>query len=155
MRVNKKYGQGIVEMALALPIFLLMIMGVFDFGRALHCWTNLNFQCIQAARAGSIRKNQLIAPNLFLSTTHAPKSEIVDVFWQFKSPIMDKKDFNIAIDPVNNDPEINGVGLNRREVEVKATYDLTLITPFMYALVGGENKEGAVTLSASAVERKE
>jgi hypothetical protein len=48
-----------------------------------------------------------------------------------------------------------GVGTGDKTVEIKASFNLSLITPFIGSLVGGQNKDGALTISASASETKE
>ena len=53
-------GQALVEFALVLPIFIFVIFGIVDFGRAFHCWTSLNYQCIQAVRAGTKDRIRLL-----------------------------------------------------------------------------------------------
>ncbi|MBQ3643206.1 MAG: pilus assembly protein [Candidatus Riflebacteria bacterium] len=149
MRKNKK-GQAVVELSLVLPIFLLVIIGIFDFGRALHCWSSLNHQCVQAARAASKRNNQLIARNLFLSTTHTSLTDVKKVFWDSRSPIMSESDY----DSINW--ESTGIGSNNDTVTVSASFNLTLMTPFLASLVGNNSSNsGAIKISASATEKKE
>ncbi len=46
-------GQGIVEFALVAPIFLLMLVAVVDFGRALRYGIALNDAAFQGARVGA------------------------------------------------------------------------------------------------------
>jgi len=146
-------GQALVEFALVLPIFIFVIFGIIDFGRAFHCWTSLNYQCIQAVRAGTKRSNPLIARNVYTSTTHASADAIVQAFWKFQSPMMDKASYNLG-NPDNN-PIIIGAGTSASEVEVSATFDMVLFTPGMAGILGGQNKSGAITLRTSAKENKE
>jgi hypothetical protein len=144
---KRNNGQAIVEMALVLPIFIFVLIGIFDFGRALHAWSNLNYQCVQATRAATKRINPLIARNVFTASTHPPLSEVQEAFWKFQSPLMPKDDYsNITF---------AGVGTGDKTVEIKASFNLSLITPFIGSLVGGQNKDGALTISASASETKE
>ena len=42
-------GQALVEFALVLPIFLLLLFGLIDVGRLVYTWNALN----QAAREGA------------------------------------------------------------------------------------------------------
>src|SRR5688572_17071199 len=50
-RMRNRAGQGAVEMALALPILLLVIMGIVEFGQAWH----VKQAVTDAARAGARR----------------------------------------------------------------------------------------------------
>ncbi len=149
MRKNRK-GQAVVELSLVLPIFLLVVIGIFDFGRALHCWSSLNHQCVQAARAASKRSNQLIARNLFLSTTHTSLDEVQKIFWKSRSPIMNQNDYD-TINWSNT-----GIGANTDTVTVSASFNLTLMTPFIAKMISKEgDKDGCIKISASATEKKE
>jgi hypothetical protein len=150
---NRKKGQQLVEMALTLPIFIMIIVGIVDFGRALHCWANLNYQCVQAARAATKRIHPLIARNVFSKDTHPPLGQetgvdgVWDVFWKFRSPMMPEADYSNLV--------FSGVGDSNQTVEIKASFNMSLMTPLIGALVGGSNRDGAITISAQASERKE
>ncbi|MDD2997744.1 MAG: pilus assembly protein [Candidatus Riflebacteria bacterium] len=148
MKNPKNKGQAIVEMALVLPIFIIVVIGIFDFGRALHCWSNINYQCVQAARTATKRINPLIARNWFTASTHPPLEEVEPVFWKFRSPMMPQDKYSNV--------SFTGVGTSDKIVEVRASFSMTLYTPLIGALVGGENKEsGALTIHAFAREQKE
>lgn len=143
----RKKGQAIVEMALVLPIFIFLLIGIFDFGRSLHVWSNLNYQCMQATRAATKRINPLIARNIISPSSHPSLSEVQAAFWNYRSPLMPQ-------DKYTNVTFI-GVGTSDATVEVRASFNLTLYTPMVGALVGGENGDGALTIHASARENKE
>ena len=141
---QKNRGQAVVEMALVLPIFIFVLIGVFDFGRALHAWSSLNHQCIQAARAATKRAKRLVDYGL---AAHPSLTEVQAAFWQYRSPLMPEVSYaNLTF---------KGVGTGDKTVEVGASFNLTLYTPAMGGLLGGENKDGAITISASASEQKE
>lgn len=147
LKKQKQSGQAVLELALVLPVFLILVIGIFDFGRALHCWSNLNHQCVQAARVGTKRINPLIARNVFSSTTHPAISDVQKEFWRYRSPLMPEADYsNITF---------SGVGTNDQTIEVKASFNLSLYTPILGPLVGGDQKSGALTIHAAARERKE
>lgn len=147
-RHRKKVGQATVEMALVLPLFLFTLIGIFDFGRAMHIWTTLNYQCIQAARTATKRIYPLVARDMFTSSTHAPVDSVRTVFWKFRSPMMAESDYSTV--------ELSGVGVNGLDtVEVKAAFNFSPITPLLGSILGGDAKPGAITIHASARERKE
>ena len=150
LKKNKK-GQAMVEMALVMPIFLLIIIGIFDFGIALHCWSSLNHQCVQAARLACKRNNQLIARNLYLSTTHTSLADVQKAFWDARSPIMKVSDYDTI------DWSSTGIENGQDSVTVSASYNLTLMTPFVAQIINNSNDSanGALKITASATEKKE
>ncbi len=46
---RSEHGQGLVEVALVIPVFLLLLMGLFDFGRAIYAYNTVS----EAARNGA------------------------------------------------------------------------------------------------------
>ena len=50
---QKKLGQGVLEFALALPITLLIIMGIIEFGRMMITYTAISSASREAARYGA------------------------------------------------------------------------------------------------------
>ena len=49
-RLNNDRAQGLVEMALVLPIFLLLVMGIVDFGMGLRAYVTVNNSSREGAR---------------------------------------------------------------------------------------------------------
>jgi Flp pilus assembly protein TadG len=146
--MQRKRGQSLVELALVLPLFLLVFLGIVDFGITLHVWSALNEQCVQAARVGTKRLNQLVARNVFSSTTHAPLADVQAAFHKYRSPLMATENYqNIAY---------TGVGeTGAQEVRVSAEYKISFYTPFLGTMFGGPGGDGKVTIQAMARERKE
>ncbi|WP_462411052.1 TadE/TadG family type IV pilus assembly protein [Neobacillus sp. Marseille-QA0830] len=50
-------GQSLVEFALILPIFIMLLFGIIDFGRAFHAYLTIDHAGREAARAASIGKS--------------------------------------------------------------------------------------------------
>ena len=147
MKNTNSRGQAMVELALVLPLFLIVVLGIIDFGINLHVWATLNQQCVQAARAGTKRINQLVARDMFTPSTHAPLSDVETAFWHYRSPLMPAANYqNITFD---------GVSSFSQTVTVRAQFNATLYTPFLGSMVGSENGDGKLTLTAVASERKE
>lgn len=59
--INRK-GQTLVEMAILLPLLLLLVMGIFEFGRAMYIKNTLT----HAARAGA--RTAVVTPNIVDAT---------------------------------------------------------------------------------------
>lgn len=146
---SRRSGQGVVEMAFVLPVFLFVLIGIIDFGRAFHVWTSLNRQCVEASRVGTKRLHQLIGRNLYTATTHESFANVEAAFWNARSPMMIQTNYS--------ELSFDGIQINRASefVHVSAKYELELITPFMGTLVGKANSDGKLTIYAEARERKE
>ncbi|WP_164984910.1 TadE/TadG family type IV pilus assembly protein [Ammoniphilus sp. CFH 90114] len=67
MRSNK--GQSTVELALCLPILLILLIGILDFGLVLHTNLMLDHAGREAARAASVGKTDAEVSQMILSGT--------------------------------------------------------------------------------------
>jgi Flp pilus assembly protein TadG len=47
-------GQGLVEFALILPVLLLFMLGIMEFGRVLYIYTEVSNAAREALRAGAV-----------------------------------------------------------------------------------------------------
>jgi Flp pilus assembly protein TadG len=54
---RKRRGQTLVEFALILPIFLLVLIGIFDFGRAVYYYNSLSNAAREAVRVAIVDQN--------------------------------------------------------------------------------------------------
>jgi Flp pilus assembly protein TadG len=54
MRRSHMSGQGLVEMALILPVLLLIFMGIIDFGRAIYAYNAVSNAAREGARLGIV-----------------------------------------------------------------------------------------------------
>jgi Flp pilus assembly protein TadG len=55
VRHRRERGQGLVEIALVLPLFLLAIFALVDFGHAVFAYSTLSNSTAQGARAAIVR----------------------------------------------------------------------------------------------------
>lgn len=51
-------GQSLVETALVLPVLLLMLLGIFDFGRAIYAYNALSNSARESVRLAIVDQNQ-------------------------------------------------------------------------------------------------
>lgn len=49
-------GQSLVETALVLPIFILMLLGLFDFGRAIYAWNTIGNAAREGGRVATVNQ---------------------------------------------------------------------------------------------------
>jgi Flp pilus assembly protein TadG len=117
-------GAAAVEFALLLPVLLLIVFGIIDFGRALNAQVTLT----QAAREGA-RLEALNQPNV-VSRTQAAATGL--------SPVS----VGVTSCPPGAGPESNAV--------VKATYSFHFVTPVgaVAAMFGGSGIGAPITLTA-------
>lgn len=54
---RKEKGQSLVEFAMVLPVLLLLIMGIIDFGMAFHSVVTVNTAAREGARQGIVLAN--------------------------------------------------------------------------------------------------
>jgi Flp pilus assembly protein TadG len=120
-------GAAAVEFALLLPVLLLLVFGVVDFGRALNAQITLT----QAAREG-VRLAALGQPNVS-SRTQAAATGLSGV------------SVSVTSCPANAGPGLNAV--------VQTTYTLTFVTPLgaIAHLIGGSGLGSSLTLTAQGV----
>ena len=57
-RQRRDRGQALVEFSLALIPFLLLLMAVFDFGRAIYIYNGVSQAAREVARAASVHPNE-------------------------------------------------------------------------------------------------
>jgi Flp pilus assembly protein TadG len=136
-------GQALVELALALPLLLLILVGIFEFGRAY----SIKQSIVNAAREG--------ARTAVVQTT-VDSAAILTVINTYLSSN------NIAPDSVNievtaSDGTSKSLGSatagDAVSVTVSDRYDFILLGPIV-ALVGGSSRSG-LDLASRATMRKE
>lgn len=55
--LRREEGTAMVEMTLALPLLLILLLGILDFGRALNYWLDENNLAAQGARWAAVDRN--------------------------------------------------------------------------------------------------
>jgi len=53
-------GQSLVEFALILPILLILLMGILDFGRAIAAYNSVSNAARSAARVAVVDQNEAV-----------------------------------------------------------------------------------------------
>lgn len=57
MRRRREAGQSLVETALVLPVLLIILMGIFDFGRAIFAYNAVSNSAREAVRVAIVNQN--------------------------------------------------------------------------------------------------
>ena len=55
---GERRGQALVEFALIIPVFILLVMGIFDLGRAVYGYNTVNNAAREAARVAIVDQTQ-------------------------------------------------------------------------------------------------
>lgn len=110
-RQNKERGQALVELALVLPILLLILMAIVDMGRIYHGYLSVTTAAREGARQASLgRTDEQVRATAILSATPLEADRI-----------------SVAISP---DAGLRYAGSN---IEVTVEYQMAIITPGMQA----------------------
>jgi Flp pilus assembly protein TadG len=105
---KREDGQSLVEFALVIPIFLLVLFAIVDFGMAFHAWITVTNSAREGARVGAVRATSgeieqrvrdtadtLEQANLSVGVTNAEgqpgESVVVDVSYNYSlmTPLAD------------------------------------------------------------------
>ncbi len=114
---SKEKGQSLVEMALILPLLLLLLMGVIDVGRALYAYTVVN-----DAAAEGIIYGTMFPTDRDAIITRARESADGYV-------TLDAATIDVQPNPINPVPG--------SLITVTVVYDIQMITPIMDAMFPG------------------
>ena len=118
---NRQDGQGLVEFALLLPVLMLILMSVFDFGRAIYAYSVVANSAREGAR--------------FAITDPDNPDDIITVV----------QNAAIGLDLAQLTVSVTYPGVDLTRVEVN--YTLELITPLVSQLV---SEDGSLVLHSSA-----
>jgi hypothetical protein len=111
--INRTNGQGLVEMALVLPLLLLLFMGMIEFGRVFGSYIIINNLAREGARYGVVGHSDTDIQNIILA----------------ERAYLDVDNLTITITP----PLEGRIVGNALEVEVD--YELPLITPIISGIL--------------------
>jgi Flp pilus assembly protein TadG len=126
-------GEALLEMALVLPILLVLSMGMLDFGRAFHAKSAID----QAAREGA-RVAVLTQP----PDAAAAQARVADVL--SANGIVGAPPATVsAVDPATN------------TITVTVTYSFKFVTPGLFQLVGASALGNDIAMTGKSVMRSE
>lgn len=123
--MKSEKGQSLVEFALLLPVLVLLLFGIIDFGRIFHAYLTIDHAGREAARTASIGKDTTTIKNTAVS---------------------DASSIRLTADQVGVTPGTLSSGSN---VTITITYPINFLTPVIGNIVG------PVTLKNTTVMRVE
>ncbi len=122
MRDGKRRGQALVEFALVLPVFILVLFSIFDFGRAIYAYNTISNAARAAVRVAIVDQNSSVIENRAIDQAVALGLTAADVDIEFFHPGTDV----LCVTPI----------AIACEVEVVTKYQYTAATPVIGNLVG-------------------
>jgi len=108
LRKNQK-GQSLLELAIALPVILLIVFGALEFGRIFHSYIIITHAAREGVRIGALG---------------ATDAEIINRIREAASLPQANTNLNITRIEPNQSARISGMPLT-----VEVTYDVDLVTP--------------------------
>ncbi|MCM3602696.1 pilus assembly protein [Robertmurraya korlensis] len=124
--MKSQKGQSMVEFALVIPILILLLFAILDFGRVFHAYLAIDHAGREAARAASIGKDDST-----IRSTAVSKASSISL-----------AESQVAISP-------GGVKSSGSQVTITITYPISFLTPVI------SNITGPITLTNSTVMRVE
>ena len=132
-------GQSLVEFAMVLPLFLVLLFALVDFGRAFYSWMVITNAAREGARAGAVQKDWPTMQTAIYDSMCNPYPGSCGV-----------DTTKLTLTPLG----VNGA--RGSQVSVSINYAFTYVTPLgnMIALVGGGSL-ATPTITAYAAMRLE
>ncbi|SEB79890.1 TadE/TadG family type IV pilus assembly protein [Paenibacillus sp. GP183] len=95
--VRQNRGQSVVEFALILPIFLLLLVGMLEFGRILYWQTIVNEAAREAARVVALTGDRTQAAPAIVNFGTFPAPTVTPSRLVFRQPITVTVTYNVAL----------------------------------------------------------
>jgi Flp pilus assembly protein TadG len=110
--IKDNRGQALVELAMTLPILLMLLFGIVEFGRIFNAYLVVNNAAREGARVAAVG----YANEEIISTVNKAAA------------IFDARDLDIQIDPENSREQ-------GKEVVVSVSYSVDIFAPIISAII--------------------
>lgn len=77
--IKSESGQSMVETAIIVPILLLLLVGVLDFGRVIYSYAHLHMAAQESVRVGSFGKSDEAIASFAKNYVHLGDSSLLQV----------------------------------------------------------------------------
>jgi Flp pilus assembly protein TadG len=142
---NQRYGErgsALIESAITIPILLLLMVGIFEIGRAFQTWQVVT----NAAREGA---RMSVTPSSNPDTTEALVHQYLT-----DGQLINGDDANVSVDK-NATVTVNGQIVGASLVVVDYPFQFIMLQPIANLIVPGTTTGQAVTMRATALMRNE
>lgn len=133
-------GQALVEFALILPIFVLILVGLFDFGRAIYAYNTINQAAREAARLAIVDQTIAHVQAEGASSAVSLGVDAADVVVDFRDRDTPDASGSCTAAVPGDDNNTGGIVLCLAVVTVPYQYNAA--TPIIGNLVGTIQMEG-------------
>jgi Flp pilus assembly protein TadG len=142
---SRERGQSLVELALSLPVILLILLGTFDFGMALFSYSILRDAAQEGALYASFNPgNKGQIENRARNILPREQGEV------FSSPVDLRNEDQVNVEINVKGKTCQGVTKGvANYVEVRVSYNYPILMPFVGEIVGSDTIK--LTTSASNV----
>ena len=127
-------GQGLAEFALVFPVFVLLVLGVFDIGRAVFAYNTLTNAAREAARFGMVNQDEALIADRAQSIAVGIAIDTADpdlVGFYRKGPNADVE----ANEPCDNSTDERELSVGC-VIVIRPTTSWQAITPVIGTLIG-------------------
>ena len=140
---KRERGQAMVEAAIAIPILLVLMVGIFEVGRAYETWQVLT----NAAREGA---RMAVTPSSTVPTTTALIRQYMADGQLSKSAAA-----NVVVNKTAT-INVNGTAVSASLVTVDYPFEFIMLQPVLRLIPGtGATAGGPITMRATSVMRNE
>lgn len=133
-------GVALVETAVVLPIFLLIVFGLVEMGRLFQTYSTVQHAAREGARFAITGRDDIVSGNRLESIKEVAEERAVGL----------PGDVTVAVrsfeDSADTTPTENDAGDACQLVEVEVEYDFTFVVPLISALVPDLTLHGTETM---------
>ena len=143
--VTGERGQSLAEFVLVLPIFLILVFAIIDFGMGFHAWLTVTNSAREGARFGAVRA----AASGGCDQDPSTGADNIDCRVRETADSLDQAKLSVTTK--------NAQGTPGSSVVVKVDYDYDLITPIdnVLGLISGGSLGPTLTFTSTADMRLE
>jgi Flp pilus assembly protein TadG len=155
-RRSRSRGQAMVEFALIVPVLVLAVFGIIDFGRLVYTQNSLNEASREAARAGAVfyRPGECGSQDRFACASTIARNRLIGVIGT-STPVVTCS--RVTQLDSNNDNELDQAPVAsasncqaRHLLKVTVTNNFTLLTPLVAQFLGSQTLRGETQVTVQS-----
>jgi Flp pilus assembly protein TadG len=155
-RHGRSRGQALVELAIVLPFFALLLFGIIDLGRYVYTANALNEAAREAARMGSVALRpaecSALTRNVCVQTILRGRVTAVPLALSDVKVYCQRRDASGSLPNQAAEPPIDNCGGTWRAndlMRVRVDHRLTLVTPIVGQFIGSLQLRGEAQVTVN------